>query len=126
MHNTNINIRYKEVCNDIININSKIRYVGIINRFGKTMAGKMRDGLKPLFKPEEARDEFFLTAVRECMRSSFVNSLGRNHFTLTVHDKVKLVLFMHYEHVIYISIDNSASYDEIVDIVNKVKTIQFK
>jgi|FaiFalFF_MnMetaG_3_1042247.scaffolds.fasta_scaffold00351_1 hypothetical protein len=123
MHNTNI--RYKEVCNNIININDKIRYAGIINRFGKTIAGKMRNGLKPLFKQEEARDEFFLTAVRESMRSSFTNSIGRNHFTLTVHDKVKLVSFMHGEHVIYISIDSTASYDEIVAIVNKVKEMQF-
>ncbi len=120
------NTRYKEVCNNIISINGKIRYVGIINRFGKTIAGKMRDGLRPLFKPEEARDEFFLTAIRESMRNAFTDSLGRNHFTLTVHEKVKLVSFMHNEHIIYISTDSNASYDEIVDIINKVKTMQLR
>lgn len=118
------NARCKEVCNNIISINGKIRYVGIINRFGKTIAGKMRDGLRPLFKPENARDEFFLTAVREGMRSAFTDSLGKNHFTLTVHDKVKLVSFIHNEHIIYISMDSNASYDEIANIVERVRALQ--
>ena len=113
----------KEICESILKSNGKIRYVGIINRFGRTITGRLREGIRPFFRQEEARNEFFITAIRESMRSSFTESLGRNHFTLTIHDKVKLVSFMYNDNIIYISIDATASYDEIVGIVNDAKRI---
>jgi hypothetical protein len=113
----------KDACESIIRSNVKVRYVGVLNRFGRTLTGRLREGVRPFFRQEEARNEFFITAIREGMRSSFTESLGRNHFTLTVHDKVKLVSFMHNDNIIYISIDATASYDEIVGIVNDAKRI---
>ncbi len=113
----------KEICESILRSNGKIRYVGIINRFGRTITGRLREGIRPFFRQEEARNEFFITAIRESMRSSFTESLGKNHFTLTIHDKVKLVSFMYNDNIIYISIDATASYDEIVGIVNDTKRI---
>jgi hypothetical protein len=70
-----------------------------------------------LFKPEEARDEFFLTATRESLRKSFSSSLGRSSFTLTVHEKVKIVSFAIDTVVIYVTVEKDTSYDEIVKIV---------
>jgi len=113
----------KEICESILRSNGKIRYIGIINRFGRTITGRLREGIRPFFRQEEARNEFFITAIRESMRNSFTESLGRNHFTLTIHDKVKLVSFMYNDNIIYISIDATASYDEIVGIVNDAKRI---
>jgi hypothetical protein len=107
----------RELCNRILALNPKIRYVGMLNTFGKPMAASFRQGVKPLFKPTEARDEFFLTATRESLRSAFSSSLGRHNFTLTVHDKVKLVSFTSDTVTIYISVGKDASYDEIAKIV---------
>jgi hypothetical protein len=89
----------------------------MINMVGKTIAASIRKGMRPLFKPEEARDEFFLTANRESLRKTFATSLGRNNFTLTVHEKVKIVSFSSDTVIFYITVEKDTSYDEIVKIV---------
>ena len=109
--------KHKETCDKILALSPKIRYVGMLNAFGKTIAGDLRKDIKPFFKPEEARDEFFLTATREALRKAFATSLGRNNFTLTVHDKVKIVSFSSDTVVFYITVEKDTSYDEIVKIV---------
>lgn len=109
--------KHKEICSKIHALSPKIRYVGMLNVFGKTIAADLRKGVKPFFKPEEARDEFFLTATRESLRKTFASSLGKNHFTLTVHDKVKIISFSSDTVVFYITVEKDTSYDEIVKIV---------
>jgi len=109
--------KHKETCVKILALSPKIRYVGMLNIFGKTIAGNLRKDMKPLFKPEEARDEFFLVATRESLRKAFASSLGKNHFTLTVHDKVKIISFSSDTVVFYITVETDTSYDEIVKIV---------
>ncbi len=109
--------KHKETCDRILALSPKIRYVGMINAFGKTIAGDLRKGVRPYFKPEEARDEFFMTAIRESLRKAFTTSLGKNQFTLTVHDKVKIISFSSDTVAFYISVEKDTSYDEIVKIV---------
>ncbi|MFQ5969417.1 MAG: hypothetical protein ACE5J2_02850 [Nitrososphaerales archaeon] len=109
--------KHKETCDKILAISPKIRYVGMINKFGKTIAGDLRRGLRPLFKPEEARDEFFLAATRESLRKAFASSLGKNQFTLTIHDKVKLISFPSDTVTFYVTVEKDTSYEEIVKIV---------
>ena len=115
--------KHKEICDKILAINSKIRYVGMINKFGKTIAGDLRKGIRPLFKPEQARDEFFLAATREFLRKDFNSTLGKIYFTLTVHEKVKIVSFTSDTVTFYITMEKDTSYDEIVKVVETASKI---
>lgn len=115
--------RRRETCSKILALSPKIRYVGMLNAFGKSVAASFRKDVKPLFKPAEARDEFFLTAARESLRKGFAPSLGRNHFTLTVHDKVKLVSFAGENATFYITVEKDATCDEIASMVEKASNL---
>lgn len=115
--------KHKEICDKILAISSKIRYVGMINKFGKTIAGDLRKGIRPLFKPEQARDEFFLAATREFLRKDFNSTLGKIYFTLTVHEKVKIVSFTSDTVTFYITMEKDTSYDEIVKVVETASKI---
>lgn len=115
--------RLKEICNKIVEMNPKVRYAGIISPYGKTIAGKIKEGVKPLFKSEEAMNEFFLTAVREMLRKPFENSLGKHILTLTMHEKVNSVILSDDKHVLYITFEKDAIFDEMLDIANKVREL---
>ena len=116
--------KHKEICDKILAISPKIRYVGMINKFGKTIAGNLRKGISPLFKPEQARDEFFLAATREFLRKDFNSTLGKIFFTLTVHEKVKIVSFTSDTVTFYITMEKDTSYDEIVKVVETASKIR--
>ena len=115
--------KHKEICDKILAISPKIRYVGMINKFGKTIAGNLRKGISPLFKPEQARDEFFLAATREFLRKDFNCTLGKILFTLTVHEKVKIVSFTSDTVTFYITMEKDTSYDEILKVVETASKI---
>ena len=71
-------LTFQRKCVDILDISDKIRYVGILNKFGRTIAGKLRKETKPLLSPDQARDEHFIESIRQQLRNSFDNSIGKN------------------------------------------------
>ena len=62
--------KYKDKCKKISSTSKSIRYVGIINSHGRTLAGKINSGTKPLFSPNQVRDEFFAIATSVKLRKN--------------------------------------------------------
>ena len=114
-------IKYREECRSTIELSPKIRYVGIINRFGRTLAGQLRKGVVPLFKPEEARNEFFIEATRSQLRKNFETSIGKTSYTLTENEKVKILTISKEDNFYYVTIDNDASSEEISKIIELIR-----
>jgi hypothetical protein len=108
----------KEKCRALLNLSSKIRYVGIINDFGRTLAGQLRSGTVPLFKVEEARNEFFIEATRNRLRRLFEYSIGRTEFSITVNEKVIILVIPNIsaKHHYYFTFDKNASVQEIMQV----------
>jgi 3'-phosphoadenosine 5'-phosphosulfate sulfotransferase (PAPS reductase)/FAD synthetase len=114
---------YHEKCVAFLNISEKIRYVGIINRFGRTVSGKLRQNVKPLLSPEQARDEHFIESVRQQLRSSFESSIGKTIFSITKNEFVTLVLIPTQTNdnvLYYVTIDKDVPLEEVNNIINQI------
>jgi hypothetical protein len=110
--------RNKEKCEMLLKLSPKIRFVSIINEFGRTLAGQLRKGTVPLFNVEEARNEFFIEATTTRLRRNFESSIGKMEFTLTVNEKV-IILIMptaSANRMYYLTLDKRSSLQEIFDI----------
>src|ERR671927_277821 len=88
--------KYKEKCNGILAISAHIRYAGIMNRFGRTLAGGLRKGVVPLLKPDEARNQ---------LRRNFEKSIGGTEYTFTENQKVKILTLSSENYFYYITMD---------------------
>ena len=118
---------YHDKCIAFLNISEKIRYIGIINRFGRTLSGKLRKNVKPLLSPEQARDEHFIESMRQQLRISFESSIGKTIFSITKNELVTLLLVPSKtsdDVIYYVTIDKDVSLDEVNDIINKVIEIE--
>ena len=113
----------KEKCRKLLNLSSKIRYVGIINEFGRTLAGQLRRGVIPLFKVEEARNEFFIEATRNHLRGTFEDSIGKLEFTLTANEKVTILTIPGAtgSGLYYFTFDKGSTFKEVLGIAEVVK-----
>jgi hypothetical protein len=114
---------YKQECRDILAVSPRIRYAGIINKFGRTLAGGLRKGVVPLLKPDEARNEHFIEATRNQLRKNFENSIGREEYTFTENEKVKIVTLSSQEHFYYITMDKETPTNEVMKIIDDVKRL---
>lgn len=108
-------IGYRKNCQKIISISKSIRYVGVINEFGRTLTGIMQTGFKPLLKPEEAKNEFFVISNLITLRSSQTKSLGQLDHVVLTHKNAKVICIPNKQVMYYISVNsNTKSLDEII------------
>ncbi len=114
---------YKQECRNILALSPRIRYAGIINKFGRTLAGGLRKGVAPLLNPDEARNEHFIEATRNQLRKNFEKSIGREDYTLTENEKVKILTLSSQEHFYYVTMDKETPTNEVMKIIDDVKRL---
>lgn len=113
--------RFKEKCNSVLAVSPRIRYAGIVNKFGRTIAGSLRKGVTPLLSPDQARNEYFIEATRSSLRRSFEGSIGRTEYAYTENEKVKIVSIPLEDHFYYITMDKETPATDVASIIGKVR-----
>jgi hypothetical protein len=113
--------KYKEKCSSILAISPHIRYAGVINKFGRTLAGGLRKGVVPLFKQDEARNEYFIEATRNQLRKNFERSIGKTEYTFTENEKVKILTIANEEYFYYITMDKDTRANEVTRIIEAAR-----
>jgi hypothetical protein len=109
--------KYKEKCSKLIAISPRVRYAGIMNKFGRTLAGSLRKGVVPLLKPDEARNEYFIEATRNQLRKNFEKSIGKTEYTFTENEKVKILTMSTEENFYYLTMDKETPPAEVAKII---------
>lgn len=112
---------YRKKCQQILNISKSIRYVGVINEYGRTLTGIIRPEIKPLLKSEDAKNEFFIISNLITLRNSQAMVLGDLDYALLKHKKVILIIIPNRNVTFYITID--AKVKTIDEIISKIKKI---
>jgi hypothetical protein len=112
----------KEKCISFLSISEKIRYVGIINKFGRTITGKLKSGIRPLLTPEQARDERYIESTRQQLRKALEVSIGKSIFTIEKNENVTFLLIpdKSNDNFYYMTLDKDTPLTEINDIINKM------
>jgi hypothetical protein len=111
----------RKICKQFLELSPKIRYVGLMNDFGRTISGQLRKGVIPLFSPDEARDENFLEATRNQLRKKFEKAIGKTRFTITENEKVKIVTIPITRGFFYITLEKDTENREILKIIETIK-----
>lgn len=114
---------YRKKCQRILLVSSSIRYVGLINEYGRTLTGIIKQGTQPLLKPRQVRNEFFLISTMLSMRSDNYSTIGDMDYAIFKHKKVTLLVFSRKEGTYYISVDQDITFDSLSGIIGKIKKI---
>lgn len=112
----------KKLCRQFLELSPKIRYVGLMNDFGRTVSGQLRKDVIPMFSPDEARDENFLEATRNQLRKKFEKAIGKTRFTITENEKVKIVTVPITGGFFYITLEKDTENQEILKIIKSIMT----
>lgn len=116
-------IENRKKCQGILSVSPSIRYVGLINEYGRTLTGIIKQGTNPLLKPEQVRNEFFLISTMLSMRSINYSSIGDMDYAIFKHKKVTLLVFSRKEGTYYISIDQNIAFNSLSEMIDKIKKL---
>jgi len=98
-------IQYRKKCQSILELSNRIRYVGVVNAYGRTLTGIVRPDVKPLLKAEQVKNEFFIISTLMTLRRDTENAVGKLEYVLLQHQKVSILIFQKDKVTYYISID---------------------
>ena len=112
-------LKYKKQCQSIIQISNNIRYVGVINNYGRTLTGVIKPNLKPLLKSDDVKHEFFITSTLLSLRKNNT-SFGKLDHILLKHSKVNVLILQKSDVAFYISINSKEkSLEKIISSIKK-------
>ena len=111
----------RKKCEKILSISKDIRYAGVFNEYGRTISGKIKPGVKPIFSPDSVRHEFFAIASMMRLRQKTSKTLGGVEFILLEHKKINILLFYKNQITYYITINKKIKLNSTL--IAKIKKI---
>jgi len=114
-------IKFRKNCQQIMRASKSIRYVGVINEYGRTLSGIIRPGVKPLLKSEQVKNEFFIISTLITLRKLPSSPLGKLDYVVLKHQKVSVLAFQRNKETYYVSI--SGKEKELNKIIPKIKKL---
>lgn len=104
---------FETICKKVMDLDSKIRFTGMVNNQGRLIAGGMKEGKKPL---EDIRDDemlFMELVLRTKMRKEFDKQLGSVKFAMSYREKAIVMSFPIEEHVMLVSAEREIDFAKI-------------
>jgi len=99
-------IKYRKQCQNILKLSNSIRYVGVINVYGRTLTGIIKPNQKPLLKPEQIKNEFFIISTLMSLRKNTSNAVGKLEHMILLHQKITIVVLQKNDITYWVSINS--------------------
>ena len=100
------------MCKKIQKLDSKIRFVGVINDKGHLNAGGMSEGKSPLEDKKKDEMLYLELALRVKMRQEFDEELGPVRFAMSYRDKVLVMSFPMGREVLLVSAEKDLDFSK--------------
>ncbi len=113
--------KYRKTCQKILIVSKSIRYAGAINKYGRTLTGIIRPGIKPLLKSEQAKNEFFIVSTLITLRNAQANMVGGLEHVELKHKKVSMIIIPKNKITYYISVN--AKTRNMENLISRIKKI---
>ncbi|MCA9812554.1 MAG: hypothetical protein KC483_06805 [Nitrosarchaeum sp.] len=110
---------YNNLCGDVLDSNSQIRFAGVLSSRGDLIAQKSRDD-DQLLTDEEVKMSVHYTFERWNRLQNLEHRLGKEKATITEYENVTMVSLLLENNLVLVSIEPNANYPEII---SKIRAI---
>lgn len=114
---------YTEVCSKILNVNKEIRFVGVVNKSGKLVAGGMREGLESLDDEIHMKRWLNQISIRREMYEMFDKFYGKTLFAYVEREKIKQLTFYLPVSTVLVTLQPTVSDNNVVNVIESVTQI---
>jgi hypothetical protein len=107
----------EKICNEILELDSSIRFAGIANKMGKLVAAQFTRGVEALLTREEIEANIINAVLRMKTRQDYEQKLGKTIYTFALYEKVKrasIALDQGDYSLLMVSFDVTADHESII------------
>jgi len=107
--------KYHKLYETIQNLDSKIRFVIIIDYSGRPLFGGQREGITNYLKPSFQRESLRQAMDAWKLRNKFSDFIGRGKYAFAEYDKLKRITIpLDEDKIIYITCEPEINHDELI------------
>ena len=117
------NQKFNQVISNIFRVNSKIRYVSIIDLDGRIIASEMKSDLQSLLKKTNEEKFCEHVAIRRRMRHEFDKKLGKVNFIHVERENITQLVLYSKSYSFFNTIEPELTSNSKSKIVTKAKKI---
>ena len=107
----------EKICNEILELDSSIRFAGIANKMGKLVTAQFTRGVEALLTREEIEANMINAVLRMKTRQDYEQKLGKTIYTFALYEKVKrasIALDQRNYSLLMVSFDVAADHESII------------
>ncbi|MFZ0512953.1 MAG: DUF6659 family protein [Candidatus Nitrosopolaris sp.] len=112
--------QFAKLCDDVFGLSPHIRFVGIINRMGKLVAGGMRQGMQPMEHRVDSSRLYLEFVLRNEMRKDFDAEFGRTIYSFSERERIKLASFPLNGYLLRVSMEKEVPHLKLIENILKI------
>lgn len=107
---------YGKLCYDVLDLDSKVRFVGVCDNTGVIINGGLRKGVTSFLTDEEIKKANLITLERWRLHNTLADRIGKARYAVEEYEKVKQITMpLQDEHLLLISTEVDADHGKIIE-----------
>ena len=113
--------KYYEIYNSIQNLDSKIRFVTIVDNQGHLMFGGQKEGITNHLKPEYQKESLRHVMDAWRLRNKFSDYIGKGKYAIVEYEKIKRISMpLNDDKLIYLTTETDIDHDALIRDIKKI------
>jgi hypothetical protein len=101
---------------ELLNLDSSLRWIGISNKYGVLINVEQREGLKPLMSEEESEEYAAAAVSRYRTRIKFQSKIGKLNYAVGRYENVtRITVPVSNDYFLLLTIDKDKNYDDLIN-----------
>ena len=101
---------------ELLNLDSSLRWIGISNKYGVLINVEQREGLKPLMSEEESEEYAAAAVSRYRTRIKFQSKIGKLNYAVGRYENVtRITIPISNDYFLLLTIDKEKNYDDLIN-----------
>jgi hypothetical protein len=102
-------------CEELLNLDMSLRWIGISNKYGVLINVEQRQGLQPLMSEEESEEYAAAAVSRYRTRVKFQTKIGKLNYAVGRYENVtRVTVPISNEYFVLLTVDKEINYDDII------------
>jgi len=116
-----LTVEYSELCQQVFDLDPKVRFAGVANSKGVLIAGGQRDSVESLLVDDDLKMSIHYALQKRDLYTNLAYKIGYERSSITEYDVVTLISIpINSNELFLISTEPRADYLKIIDYVNSV------
>jgi len=102
-------------CEELLNLDMSLRWIGISNKYGVLINVEQRQGLQPLMSEEESEEYAAAAVSRYRTRVKFQTKSGKLNYAVGRYENVtRVTVPISNDYFVLLTVDKEINYDDII------------